>query len=120
MIFKRQHHVKEGITSVQSSENFLFLNVEDGKEEIYEIHKRLYTGILEPYFPKWLRTDMYHPHITLGRVESEEDYKVAIGEIKDISEIFETIVNKVSVEIIAENQDSIIEMKIELNHEEGN
>lgn len=43
-----------------------------------------------------------------------DDYEVAILKVKDINHTFETIVDKVTVEIIDENQDSIIEMAIEL------
>ena len=102
------------ITPVQSFGNYLFLNIEVGKEEINMIHRRLYTGILESYLPQWLTNDEYHPHMTVGKIENREEYKAAILEAKDIDDIFETMVDKVSVEIIDENKDSIIEMEIEL------
>ena len=106
--------ILKGITPVQSFGNYLFLNIEIGREEIYTIHKKLYTGILEPYFPQWLRDGKYYPHMTVGKIENEEEYKAAILEVDDISDTFETMVNRISVEIIDENQDSIIEMEIEL------
>lgn len=106
----------KGITPVRSFGNYLFLNMEVGQEEVYYMHKGLYTGILEPYFPQWLRHSRYHPHMTVGKIENKYKYKykAAILEVKDISDVFKDIVNKVSVEIIDENQDSIIEMEIEL------
>ena len=52
--------------------------------------------------------------MTVGKIESEEEYKAAIHEAKDIGDAFRTIVNKISVEIIDENKNSIIEMEIEL------
>ncbi|WP_372998748.1 2'-5' RNA ligase family protein [Lutispora sp.] len=106
--------VLKGITSVQSFGNYLFLNIEVGKEEIINIHKKLYTDILEPYLPQWLRKGEYHPHMTVGKIEDEEKYKNAVIEIEDFRDIFETIVEKVSVEIIDDNEDSIIEMEIGL------
>lgn len=106
--------VLKGITPVQSFGNYLFLNIEVGKEEMLTIHKKLYTGILEPYLPQWLRMGGYHPHMTVGKIESEEEYKAIIHEVNNITDVFDTIVNKVSVEIIDENEDSIIEMEIEL------
>jgi hypothetical protein len=63
--------------------------------------------VLESYIPKWLKSGGYHPHMTVGKIESEDKYKVAIEETKEINNIFDTIVNKVSVEIIDENEDSI-------------
>lgn len=104
----------KGITPVQSFGNYLFLNIETGKEEIYNIHKKLYTGILEPYLPQWLRNSEYYPHMTVGKVDSKEEYELAILEVRDVADTFETMVNKVSVEVIDENEDSIIEMEVEL------
>jgi 2'-5' RNA ligase len=103
-----------GITSVRTFGNYLFLNIENGENEIIEIHKRLYTGILEQYFPKWLRESSYNPHMTVGRIENEEKYNIAFEDMKKVVDVFETIVDKISVEIIDENEDSIIEMEIGL------
>lgn len=102
------------ITPVQSFGNYLFLNIKNGQDEIINIHEKLYTGILEPFLPQWLRDVEYYPHMTVGNIENEEIYKTATLEVKDIDEVFETTVEKISVEIIDENQDSIIEMEIEL------
>ncbi|MBW4829636.1 MAG: 2'-5' RNA ligase family protein [Clostridiaceae bacterium] len=104
----------KSITPVNSFGNYLFLNIEKGKEEIVEIHKKLYTGILEQYFPQWLKTGEYNPHMTVGKIESEEKYKLAIEKTKEVTDLFKTIVNKISVEIIDDNEDSIIEMDIGL------
>ena len=104
----------KGITPVKSFGNYLFLNIENGKEEIVEIHRNLYTGILEPYFPQWLKVDKYNLHMTVGKVESEEKYKLAIEKTREVTDVFETIVNKISAEIIDDNEDSMIEMEIGL------
>lgn len=104
----------KGITPVKSFGNHLFLNIKNGADEIAEIHRRLYTGILESYLPPWLKEGNYLPHMTVGKIEKEEEYKKAIIETKDIINVFTCNVNKISVEIIAENKDSIIEMEIEL------
>ncbi len=106
--------VLKGITPVKSFGNYLFLNIENGKEEIVEIHRNLYTGILEPYFPQWLKVDKYNPHMTVGKVESEEKYKLAIEKTREVTDVFETVVNKISVEIIDDNEDSMIEIEIGL------
>jgi antitoxin component HigA of HigAB toxin-antitoxin module len=42
--------------------------------------------------------------MTVGKIANEEDYKAAIDEIKDINDIFNTIIKKVSVEIIDEKE----------------
>lgn len=104
----------QGIAPVQSFGNYLFLNIIYGNDEIIEIHKRLYTDLLEVFYPNWLRTGDFHPHMTVGKIARVEDYKAAIDEIKDINDIFDTIIEKISVEIIDENEDSLIEMEIPL------
>ena len=95
--------------------NYLFLNIYEGVEEIKQIHNNLYTDILDVYKPDWLKAeDSYHPHMTVGVVENKQEYKLAIEETKKINDIFNTVVEKISVEIIDENEDSIIEMEIPL------
>lgn len=64
--------------------------------------------------PQWLRNSEYYPHMAVGKVDSKEEYELAILEVKDIADTFETMVNKVSVEIMDESEDSIIEMEVEL------
>lgn len=106
--------VLRGITPSKGHGNYLFLNVESGREEITEIHKRLYTGLLEKFLPVWLQSGGYCPHLTVGKIENEEEYKAAIEETGHLKEIFKTTVDTISVEIIDENQDSMIEMEIPL------
>lgn len=64
--------------------------------------------------PQWLRNSEYYPHMTVGKVDSKEEYELAILEVRDVADTFETMVNKVSVEIMDESEDSIIEMEVEL------
>lgn len=107
--------VLKGITpSKQPFGNYLFLNIENGNDEIIETHRRIYTGILEPFMSPRLKAGGYQPHMTVGKIECEDRFKLAIEETKNISDTFDTIISKVSVEIIDENEDSIIEIEIEL------
>lgn len=93
---------------------YLFLNVHEGSGQIIDLHKRLYKGILKDYYPDWLKEGIYLPHMTIGNFDSEEDLNKAVAETKDLSDTFKTIVDKVSVEIIDENEDSIIETEVPL------
>lgn len=111
---KRFDLVMGGITAVRSFGNYLFLNIIEGKEQINELHRSLYTGILQPYHPAWLKGNSYHPHMTVGKLAEETEYLRAIEETKTMDEIFQTQVEKISVEIIEENQDSTIEIEIPL------
>ncbi|MFL0269315.1 2'-5' RNA ligase family protein [Candidatus Clostridium radicumherbarum] len=101
-----------GITPTNNFGKYLFLNIQKGSEEIIEIHKRLYTGILENYFPDWLKGKTFLPHMTIGNFDNEEKFQIAIKDTRNITDSFKTIVNEISVEIIDENEDSIIELNI--------
>jgi len=100
----------KGVISTTYTGNYLFLNIVNGKEEIIELHKKLYCGILEEFMPEWLRKGSYFPHMTIGNIEDSELFKSAVEETKDLCESFETIVDGISVEIIDKNEDSIIEI----------
>ena len=104
----------KGITPSRFFGNYLFLNIEDGKEKIINIHNRLYTDLLKPFLPAWLVNGRFNPHMTVGKIESEEEYRVAIEEVSCINDVFRTRVDKISVEIIDKNEDSIIEIEVSL------
>lgn len=57
------------------------------------------------------------PHMTIGSFISKEDLNIAFKDTELIKEDFSTIVDKISVEIIDENEDSIIELEVDLNDE---
>lgn len=94
--------------------NYLFLNISEGKEEVIMLHQMLYQGILKDYHPCWLKNINYMPHMTVGKIENDIDFSEAVKETKGMDELFTTIVDKITVEIIGENDESIIEMEIPL------
>lgn len=90
-----------------STENYLFLNTKEGNDRIIEMHDKLYTGILEEFL---CRKITYVPHITVGKIEDNEKFEIALRETEKVEDIFETIVKNVSVELIDENENSNIEL----------
>ncbi|CEN74858.1 2'-5' RNA ligase superfamily [[Clostridium] sordellii] len=94
--------------------HYLFLEVVDGEENLKVIHKNLYNGILETYKPLWLNDVDFKPHITLGCFKNNEELESAYESIKNIKNKFNTIVNKISIENIDKDDNSIIEMEINL------
>lgn len=106
--------ILNGITPVHSFGKYLFLNIAKGENAIIELHKRLYTGVLEKYYPEWLKGNFFLPHMTIGNFDNDNDFERAMNETKDVADSFKTTVNEVSVEIIDENEDSIIELVIPL------
>ncbi len=47
----------------KSWDYYLYLTVQEGKENIISLHDKLYTGILEKF---WFKSVPFTPHITLG------------------------------------------------------
>jgi 2'-5' RNA ligase len=93
---------------------YLFLLVDEGLETIKTLSSKLYTGLLSPYKPDWLNEKTYLPHMTLGVFESEEALEMAYESIDSKDLYFKRHINKVSVEIIGEDEASIIEFEIDL------
>lgn len=102
----------KGIVPNKTFSNYLFLSIIKGNDEIIEIHKRLYRGILKGFFPDWLQENDYLPHMTVGNIDIDEDFQRAVNETKYINDAFVTVVDRISVEIIDANEDSIIELSV--------
>ena len=90
--------------------NYLFLDVKKGGDDICFIHEILYRNEFKQF-------DMglgYKPHMTVGKLQTVDVLNVAYNELKNMDETFTTIVNKISVEMIGENEESIIVIEKEL------
>ncbi|KFM98571.1 2'-5' RNA ligase family protein [Bacillus clarus] len=99
----------EFASRISSEGEYLFLEVERGKEQIEELHDRLYTGPLRQF----LRTDIpYIPHVTVGRKDSAELAAEIVKDIPSFSENLKCVIERISVERIGENGESIIEFEV--------
>ena len=90
--------------------NYLYLDVLQGIEEICGIHQILYDNEFKEF-------DLglpYIPHITIGKLPTAQLLENAFNDIKSMDNTFSTIVNKVSVELIGDNEESIIVFEKEL------
>ncbi len=96
---------------INSFGNSLFLNVVQGLDEIKNIHKRLYKGKLKQFDAGY----DYVPHITVGNLPSIDLLDKAFDDVKNYNDKFITVVNKISVEMIGEHEESIIIIEYELN-----
>jgi 2'-5' RNA ligase len=86
--------------------NYLFLNIADGSDTLIRMHKSLYAGKLRA-FRNLPRT--YSPHMTVGKLPTKDAMEAALREIHAIDTVFSTVIKKVSVEIIGEHEESLIE-----------
>ena len=84
--------------------NTLFLDIVKGQDSIRKIHDVLY----ENEFKEFNLGFEYYPHMTVGKLESEEEMDEAYEAIKSVDDVFRTRVNKISVEMIGKNEESII------------
>lgn len=71
----------------KSFDDYLFLEVKEGNEEIIKLRNQLYSGILAPY----LKADIpFSPHLTLGHFRTENNdfdrqlYEKAYAEARDM------------------------------------
>lgn len=90
-----------------SDDNYIFLNCIEGAEIIYKLHDEIYDKIIPRHFKKKIN---YIPHITLGQADNIEEFK-------DFNYQFTTVVDKVSIEFIGNNEESIIIGSIKLEGE---
>lgn len=94
-----------GITMQKDSfGNYLFLNVNQGKETLIELHDRLYDSELQPF----ASTAPYIPHITLGKLNTCEALFQAYEAVKDLPLSLETKIDTLSVEKIGPKGESIL------------
>lgn len=92
-------------------DDYLFLNVKRGNDEIIDLHDRLYCGVLEPFL---FRKVTYCPHMTVGRVEEKTEFEKALEKLGDFSERFDAQIDQVYVENIDSSDQSTIEFSYEL------
>lgn len=119
-----QAHLKESIAGLKpfnivmrgvtgADEEYLFLNVKVGNDEIIQLHDKLYTRILRQHLNRSLT---YIPHLTVGRIKDKRGFHLALQGTEGFNETFEAIVHEIIVESIDENGMSITELKMPLSH----
>ena len=87
-----------------SDDNYILLNCIEGNKEILKLHDAIYEKVLPNHYKKSIP---YIPHITLGQADNLKDFS-------DFNYEFSTIIDEISLELIGENEDSIIIKNIKL------
>lgn len=82
--------------------NYIFLDFKKGQDKIIELHNKIYENVLQTKL-----NFEYIPHITLGCTNNKELQL-------DLKSNFQTIISKISVELIGEKEESEILFEIEL------
>lgn len=83
--------VCQGVTG--HGDEYLFLNVKRGNDEIIELRDELYTGVLAD-----VRTDSvtFLPHVTVGRVRSLPDFMAALAVAREYAGPVSTVVDAIT------------------------
>lgn len=103
--------VMNGISMQEDSfGNYLFLDIKTGADDIYAIHEVLY----ENEFKQFDLGFVYQPHMTIGKLQTVDELKIAYKELENMDDTFTTIVDKISVEMIGKNEESIIVIEKQL------
>ena len=89
---------------------YLFLNVVQGIDVIKNIHDNLYKDKLKQFDEGY----DYVPHITVGKLSSIELLNKAFDDVNKYNNKFSTVVREISVEMIDENEESIVIIEQEL------
>ena len=84
--------------------NYLFLNVVKGTEIITQLHDLLYSN----EFGEFDLEIPYMPHMTVGKLKTVDDLNNAYDSVMGNKTLFKCIITKISVEMIGENEESII------------
>ena len=96
---------------VTNVEEYLFLLLEEGKEKIIELHNKLYTDFLQPFLHKEIP---YRPHVTVGRKNDKEMALRVMDGLPPLRDIIRFTIEKITVESIGRNGESIIEFEVQL------
>ena len=105
----------KGITAnIEPLDNYIFLNIAIGFQEVSKLSKALYSGILKQYQSETYR-EKYLPHMTIGRLDKTKDYEQVINDIVLVhgETEFLSFVDSVSVVTISDDK-AATEMTIRL------
>lgn len=66
-----------------SDGEYLFLNVEHGKDALIALHDRLYSGLLAPFLSP---AHVYVPHLTVGRLANPAAFRAALHHAQRVAD----------------------------------
>lgn len=97
----------KGISMASNAfENYLFLNIIRGREEILQLNTILYDGLLREF-----KSDLpYIPHMTLGKLPNKEALDSAYEDVKRLQNNFVARIDTVYVIEYSEDETTLVEI----------
>lgn len=101
----------KGISMASNAfENYLFLNIVRGREEILQLNTILYDGLLREF-----KSDLpFIPHLTLGKLPTKEALDSAYEEVKRLQNAFVERIDTVYVMEYGEDESAMVEIAYNL------
>jgi 2'-5' RNA ligase len=96
--------VMKGVTG--AIDGYVFLDVKIGNDKIIEMHDKLYQGLLKKYHNRFIP---YIPHLTIGRLFDADLHQAAVQSLFEFDVEFRTAIEEICVEVIDDQDQSIIE-----------
>jgi 2'-5' RNA ligase len=94
-------------------EEYLFLNVKRGADQLVALHDRLYSGILTRYLAP---EHTYTPHLTVGRLDSAERFVLALVDARRMTSQFSVTVGEIVAYRIGEEGSRAIDCQVFLGN----
>jgi 2'-5' RNA ligase len=94
-----------------TDDNFMILDFSSGNEEIVKIHDELYSRVLPEFLNRKIE---YRPHLTLGYFQDGFQLFKAMKDLDGFGKTETALIDKVYVETIGPDDESLIEFAIEL------
>ena len=101
------------LTDVVVKDSFLFMLPSEGKDSVKALFHALYTGLFHPFLPSVLEQEEFIPHMTIGTC-SRETAQGRLSAAKAVLGKYSAFIDTVTVEIIGDDSESIIESEIPL------
>jgi len=105
-----------GLDAQRGEENIISLNISAGYESICDLHYKMHEGILHKFQTEWTIKKIYRPHITVGRFSNNAQLQQVLQELIQGDYEFHARIDRLYIEQIGENQNSIIESIIPFGH----
>lgn len=92
-------------------DEWLFLNIKKGNDQIIRLHDALYEGVLASFYS---HRHCYIPHITLGRLNRTDLFDTALNEVKGLAHSFPARIDEIIIEEIQDDNSSLILKRVQL------